>query len=43
MSIVARDKHGDLTKKRRADGPPLHWGSTRRCAAVRNAWTKGFA
>lgn len=43
MAIVAKDRHGVYSKKRRAgDGVPLDRGSVRYYSVVKGRWSRGF-
>jgi integrase len=42
MAVTARDRHGTVTKERRAQGPPLDRASARYYAVVRNVWSRGY-
>jgi hypothetical protein len=42
MAVTTRDKHGTLTKRRKAEGPQLDRRSARYYAIVAGAWSRGF-
>lgn len=42
MAVTTRDKHGTLTKRRKAEGPQLDRRSARYFAIVAGTWSRGF-
>ena len=42
MAVTTRDKHGTLTKRRKAEGPQLDRRSARYFAIVAGTWSCGF-